>query len=195
MSDENDTPPSDNEGPPEASSSSPKSPANGPPLVLIAIIVLVLIAASIALYWYVNRDTRPDVWENATVPYSEEACEEEGACEIYSRSMGGHGSHDEGGLFEFSYNPAIDDEIAQWGDCLDSVFTCINEGMAAAEAGGEVDPASLINGCVAQSQCPGECKDRFASRAAGRSFERLEAIFFEMFVDDRGYCVPREADQ
>lgn len=165
-------------------------------LPALFLLLIALIIAAGLIWWFFFRDNRPAVWAEATVPYTADACEEEGACEVYAQALGGHGAHGGEGLFEFSYNPAIDDPIAQWGDCLDSVFTCISTGMdAAALRGAEADRVALINGCVADAECPGECKDRFANRAAGQDFVGLEAVFFDMFVDERGYCVPREADQ
>lgn len=187
----NDT--NDNAGPPGKGL---PNPSGRRILTLLFLFLVLLVLASVLVWWFFLRDNRPDVWEEATVPYSENACEEDGACEVYAQALGGHGAHDGEGLFEFSYNPAIDDSIAQWGDCLDSVFTCISTGMdAAASRGEEADRVALLNNCIADAECPGECKDRFASRAAGQDFDGLEAVFFDMFVDERGYCVPREADR
>lgn len=198
MSDETESPSSSGDGEPprEGGSSGGAPPSRSRWLIPVILLLIVLIVAAAIVWWFFMRDNRPDVWEEATVPYTEDACEEEGNCELHVRALGGHGSHTGEGLFEFYYDPDIDDPIAQWGDCLDSVFTCINVAMeAGAETGDEPDRVALINGCVAEAACPGECKDRFTSRARGRDFEGLEALFFEMFVDERGYCVPREADQ
>lgn len=195
MSKDTDNTSRDGDGEPSNPSADPKSRGRHLLPGLVILLIALIILGSLA-WWFFIRDDRPDVWQEATVPYTEDACEEEGACEVYAEALGGHGAHGGEGLFEFSYNPAIDDSIAQWGDCLDSVFTCISTGMdAAAARGAEADRAALINGCVADAECPGECKDRFASRAAGQDFDGLEAVFFDMFVDERGYCVPREADQ
>jgi hypothetical protein len=195
MSNNTDDPSQANDGEPSNPPAKPQSPGRYLFPILISLLIVLTITGAL-VWWFLLRDDRPDVWEETTVPYTEDACEEEGACEVYAQALGGHGAHDGEGLFEFSYNPAIDDPIAQWGDCLDSVFTCISAGMdAAAARGADADRVTLINGCVAQAECPGECKDRFASRAAGEDFEGLEAVFFDMFVDERGYCVPREADQ
>ncbi len=196
MSDEADSGSEPQDGAPAGGTPPGASPPRNRKLTIILILILVALVVAALAYWFLNRDTRPDVWDEATVPYNENACEEEDACVGYAIGAAGHGGHDPEDAIEFFYNPAIDDEIAQWGDCLGSVFTCIETGMLeASEGGAEADRAALISSCVADAECPGECKERFAQRSRGQDFDGIEALFFDMFVDERGYCVPREADQ
>ncbi len=181
----------DNEG------AAPKTPDSKRPLAIATLVAFALLLAALAAYLYLGRDIRADVWQEATVPYDESACDEEGECEVFATSAAGHGSHDPEDAIEFFYNPDIDDAIAQWGDCIGAVFVCIETNMQqAGEGGGEPDRASIINTCVAEAEdCPNECKAHFASQARGLDFDAMEALFFATFVEERGYCVPREADQ
>lgn len=159
--------------------------------LIIAALALVLIL--LAIWFFFFRDTRPHVWAEATVPYTVDACEEEGACPELNIPASGHGAHGDENLMLFAYNPEIDDPIAQWGDCLDQVLACVQEGTAE-----EIDDearAPLIDGCVeAANLCPAECREEYVSRASAGSFEAAERAFFSVFVEERGYCVPREAD-
>ena len=179
-----------------AANAPPKEPNNNRTLVTAALFVVILLLIALAAYLYLQRDTRPDVWEEATVPYDETACEED-ACEVFAAAAAGHGGHGSEGAIEFYYNPAIDDEIAQWGDCLGAFQVCVENSMQEASQGGqEADPVSIINGCVAAAAaCPAECRSHFAERAAGRDLAALETLYIEVFEAERGYCVPREADQ
>lgn len=184
------------DGAPDDKGAPPSKPDSNRPLVIATLVSIALLFVGLAAYLYLARDIRADVWQEATVPYDETSCAEAGACEVYAVTAGGHGGHGPEAAIDFLYNPAIDDEIAQWGDCLGSVFTCIETGMLEAEeSGAGSNRGAVISSCVAEAECPGECKDRFADRARGRDFDRLEALFFDMFVEERGYCVPREADQ
>lgn len=160
------------------------------PLRLIILIIFVLIVTAGAVWFYFFRDVRTDAWEEPTVAYEEADCEGRDDCEIYATLPMGHGEGSQ--EMQLEYDPTIDDEIAQWGDCLGSVFVCIEQGMTAE---GEPDRTSVITTCVANADCPDDCKSRFASRTSNADFDRLEAVFFDMFVDEGGYCVPREADR
>lgn len=169
-----------------------KSAGKGPLILALLVGAAIIILGAAVYYMLVLRDTRPHVWAEPTVPYEAESCAEEGACETIDLAAAGHGAHGEESGTLFVYNPNIDDEIAQWGDCIDQIFVCIQTGMEAEGA----DGAETVRGCVAAAdQCPGECREHFAGRAGGLDIEAMEALFFETFVDERGYCVPREADQ
>src|ERR1700752_4101392 len=59
----------------------------------------------------------------------------------------------EGELPVISYNPDVDDPIAQWGDCLDSIMRCVRDQPR------NLGPA--VNTCVRQSRCPAKCVRRY----------------------------------
>jgi len=145
---------------------------------------LILVLGVIAFFMFRPAPLPPDVWAETTVPF-DPACTEN--CE----ELGGvidsaHGSP----ALEFSYNPNVDDAVAQYGDCMQSVFQCI--------ADAELDPfadqsqkAAVTRGCVAQSICPAECKDRFASEASGSPAAVMTA-FESTFIANDAWCLPRE---
>ncbi len=163
-------------------------------LMVAGIGVAIVTLAVLIFYLLFMRDTRPYVWAEPTQPYNAERCAVEGACEEINLAGTGHGSHGEEGASLFVYDPTIDDEIAQWGDCLDQVLVCVQDGMAEEDA--SPDGPDVVRNCVAAADlCPGECRERFANRAANLELEAIEQLFFATFVDERGYCVPREADR
>jgi hypothetical protein len=113
-----------------------------------------------------------DVWAPATVPF-DPACT--ATCPEIARSAPlAHA----GAALRVRVNPAIDDPIAQWGDCLESVLVCF-------EAQGTLAP------CVEAAQCPPACKAHFAAQAAGAADEaaRLDA-FDALFLDPAAPCRP-----
>ncbi|WP_203294443.1 hypothetical protein [Maricaulis parjimensis] len=83
--------------------------------------------------------------------------------------------------------PELDDSIAQWGQCMDTVLSCL------APAYGESDAtrAGSLRSCVAQSSCPQACRDRFESRA-GSDLESSYAAFLETFVEEDAWCAPQD---
>jgi len=86
-----------------------------------------------------------DVWKPATVPL-DPACT---GCEEEAIATGvAHG----GGEGVLLYDPAVDDAVAQWGDCLTSMLQCFRSGTG-------------VRACVASAACPGQCKNLFADRA------------------------------
>lgn len=82
-------------------------------------------------------------------------------------------------------DPALDDPIAQWGDCMDSVFACVGfDGP-----GDEADRANHLRQCVAQSSCPAACRDHFAAEASGDLQSVVEA-FQASFLEEASWCSP-----
>jgi hypothetical protein len=78
-------------------------------------------------------------------------------------------------------NPATDDPIAQWGDCLESVLACF-------ERDGTLAP------CVEAASCPAECKALFRERAAVAVDEDARVSAFEaVLVDRTAPCRPPQA--
>ena len=160
------------------------------PLIWVGAGALVLIAGGVAAWYFGLLDFgfgKPasghlNVWAPATVPYNPDC----GAnCKTFATLEAAHGGPKgaEGGL-EMRYDPNVNDDVAQWGDCLDSVFVCIN-------ATGDRSP-DRVRSCVQDAKCPKECKDRFAARASG-SIDEVKAAFFGIFVDKDAACRPEGA--
>jgi len=78
--------------------------------------------------------------------------------------------------------PDVDDAIAQWGDCLDSVTRCIEDrGLT----------SSNIVACVGESICPDTCKTTFSTEARGVSQVGAALDAFErVFINDGAACLP-----
>ena len=87
-----------------------------------------------------------DIWAPTTVPYDPEC---KTGCEPLA--MGDYGHL---GELEISYNPDVDDPIAQWADCLESFQACLFDGRDALE-------------CSQQSSCPAACRVDYESRIVG----------------------------
>lgn len=153
-------------------------------LLLAAFLILAGLAAGGGWYVWSKDLWRPAHWAAGSVPYKA-ACAP-GEC----RTFGAIGdSHDSGEaavpVAVLGYDPKIDDEIAQWGDCLQSVADC-----AYATEG---PPQAVLGACVQQSACPAACKSRFAERAAGLEGRALLELYLAMFSGEDGYCTPRGA--
>jgi hypothetical protein len=115
-----------------------------------------------------------DVWEPTTVPFDSEC----GDCEVVDTTdllphLGGLQS-------TFHYNEAIDDPIAQWGDCLASMLECFQTD------GG-------VSGCAAAAECPAECKALYEDRApAGADELTLLEVLNGVYVNCGAPCRPLE---
>lgn len=116
------------------------------------------------------------VWRPATVPFDPEC--RTGCTEVGRTAPLAHTQMQ----LIIRANPAIDDPIAQWGDCLESVLGCF-------ERDGALAP------CVEQAACPAQCKALFRSRAAAAVDEngRVDA-FDAVFVDRAAPCRPADED-
>jgi hypothetical protein len=150
-----------------------------------AAVLLLLIAGGAAYLLYFAKPAKLDVWARATVPYSAGCA---GGCETL-RAIGlAHGGGPEQATAATAprlvYNPRINDPIAQWGDCLQSIMTCVRSQPRGQKTG--------IDTCVAQSSCPAACKERYAS-GAGADFSTAEASLFGVFVDEDAVCRPEDA--
>jgi len=166
------------------------------PLLIATIFAILLLVVSFATYSYLGRDMRPDVWEEPTTSYEDAACEDS-QCETVTIGAAGHGTHDSEETAALVYDPAIDDEIAQWGDCRAEIQICIQNAMTDA-SNPDTDEArvSIISTCVAAADtCPTECKTHFAENTVSANFQNTEQQYFSIFEDKGGYCVPREADE
>ncbi len=147
------------------------------------VVFLLLVVLSALLFWLL-LDRRPGInaWEQTTVPYDSECAED---CKEVGELGEFHGL--DGAILR--YNPAVDDPIAQWGDCMESILACMDAG-----ADGATSPeakAALVNNCVAQSTCPKTCINRFA-RLTSQKQEDVDAAFTDVFVGDRAWCLPVE---
>lgn len=162
-------------------------------IVLAAGMLATLLLLAFLLWWFALRDVRGDVWAETTVPLDPD-CAGTPACQTAMIMPSGHNNRDGQAPIEFQYDPAVDTPIAQWGDCLHTLFVCI-EAEIPADAQDDARAAG-VRACMAEAQtCPDACRTRFAARTQGAGFARVEQIFFEDFVDPGGWCVPREADQ
>jgi hypothetical protein len=113
-----------------------------------------------------------DVWRPATVPFDPTCAT--GCTEVSRTAPLGHFQ----GTLRLRVNPAVDDPVAQWGDCLESVLVCY-----------EADGA--LAACVAQAQCPPDCKTLFAEAAAGAADDEARVAAFEaVFVGAGAPCRP-----
>lgn len=124
-----------------------------------------------------DNDPRPGdtVWKPTTAAYDPDC---ETGCETLRSGEGPHG-----GEVRVSFNPAVDDPIAQWGDCLESFRSCVAVG------GGAV-------ACSQQSECPESCKQNFQGRASVLSDlgEQLDA-FEAVYISENAPCLPPTSDE
>jgi hypothetical protein len=114
-----------------------------------------------------------DVWRPTTVPWDPEC---RTGCVAIARTA--PLAHADAELL-LRVNPAVDDPIAQWGDCLESILACLERD------GGRLAP------CVDEAACPAECKALFRTQAAGATDEEARADAFEaVFVHRTAPCRP-----
>lgn len=163
-------------------------------LVVLAIgVLLALLLAGFLVWWFALRDVRGDVWAETTVPV-DPACAGSERCQTFIELPTGHNTGPEGDTAELQVDPRVDTPVAQWADCLDEIFVCLEE-----RVGPEMDEevhARAVRTCVQEaSLCPAPCRERFAERTQGAGFAAVEQVFFSELVDPGGWCVPREADR
>lgn len=154
------------------------------------ILVLSLIAfiGVLAAFWFLFiRTPYGDVWAKTTVPY-DPTCQS--GCTAVNQLDGGQ-SHGASEIAVF-VNPDVDDPIAQWGDCLQSIFTCVEAQSDPFQPGDQ--KASTVKSCVAASSCPAACIERFSRRSTGGAAD-VEAALDDIFIDKAGWCVPREGQE
>ena len=149
------------------------------------IVVAALLAAAVFWFLFLREAPPPDdLWAPTTHAYDPECTEE--CPEILSPRPIGHGG-DDGLVFSMRTDPRLDDPIAQWGMCMDSVFSCT--GLEIPD--GEAERADVLRQCVAQSDCPQACRDRFADRA-GTDLDSVVDQFEAVFVAEDAWCAPRQ---
>ncbi len=118
-----------------------------------------------------SRASVSSPWRAATVPFDPE-------CKTGCREIV-HVRDNHGADVVFRYNPKVDDAVAQWGDCIHSMLTCL------------LDESREVAPCVTEAACPEGCRTGFLERTAGEGDRRrLVSIFETMFVNEGGECVP-----
>lgn len=134
----------------------------------------IVLAVTYALNGCPDPPARLDVWHPATVPFDPECLS--GCIELERTAPLGHSE----AQIRLRINPDVDDPIAQWGDCLESVIACF-------ERDGALGP------CVEQATCPTECKALFRERAANAANEDARVDAFEaVLVDSDAPCRPAD---
>ena len=135
----------------------------------IAVIITLFIGASLLFYVFPNeKENTAPIWKSGSIT-PDTQCKED--CEQLSSLAPGH----KGEKIQLVYNPRINDEIAQWGDCLDTVMRC------------KKDKNNSFRDCVSTSSCPQACKK------AIKEDTRPDDIAFEaLFINNGGLCVPQD---
>jgi len=109
------------------------------------------------------------VWQPTTIPFDPTCAN----CETIASGDYGHS-----GDLTLSYDPDVDDAIAQWGDCLESFRRCLVGG-------------GLALACSEQSICPESCRADFESRIGGLTELPAQIEAFEaVYIDDGAPCLP-----
>jgi hypothetical protein len=116
-------------------------------------------------------DTGAAEWTPTTVPY-DPACT--GCQEVGRAAMGHHGEQ----VISLLVDPAVDDPVAQWGDCVEAVLTCL-------EGGGG------MRACAGSEACPAGCRQRFDDETAGVLDEvALKEAFEGVYITRGAPCRP-----
>jgi len=136
-----------------------------------------LAAAGVLAYWLQSGEPGP-LWRPASRPFDPQRCAR-GECEEALRFPAAKGE-----MVTLIVDPAVDDETAQWSDCLASVARCV-------ESHPGNDEAEALRDCVRDSACPERCRERFADAADGvQDAEALWTLYERQFVNEGGVCVP-----
>ncbi len=148
--------------------------------------VLLVLAAALASAIYLNffyvKPAGSNLWAATTISYDPTCAEN---CERAGSLGSNHGSPE----IDLLYNPYVDDSVAQWGDCLQSIFVCVSEGTQPDFS--QIEKASLARTCVQNSTCPAPCRERYALKAA-KSPEVARQAFDDVFVNEDAWCRPQE---
>jgi len=148
--------------------------------------VLLFLAAALASAIYINffyvKPAGSNLWTTTTVPYDTSCAEN---CQVAGSLGSNHGTPE----VDLLYNPNVDDSVAQWGDCLQSVFVCVSAGNKPDIS--QIGKADLARLCVQNSTCPAPCRERYALTAA-KSPEAAKQVFDEIFVNEDAWCRPQE---
>ena len=154
-------------------------------LMRICFVLLILVAAlvtAIYLNFFYVKPAGSNLWTTTTVPY-DSTCKEN--CEVAGSLGNNHGSPE----IDLLYNPNVDDSVAQWGDCLQSVFVCVSAGNKPNIS--QIEKAGLARVCVQNSTCPAPCRERYGLKAAN-SPEAARQAFDDVFVNEDAWCRPQE---
>lgn len=144
-----------------------------------------LLLIVLAAYLFLSQPKKFDVWNDTTVPY-DPACAEN--CEMAGSLGSSHGSPP----LDLVFNPKVDDPVAQWGDCVQSVFVCLQAGTSPDMD--DVSKAQNARTCVAQSICPQLCRDAYAKQAAASPGAAQQA-FEDIFISETASCRPAPRPQ
>lgn len=176
---------------PEADGTAPGGSRGWRVPVLAGLAILVAVSAVIAgLFLYFQHADAPpdDLWAEAIVTADPECDPETAECDILLPPVpAGHGSDGSGPAISLVTYPDLDDPIAQWGRCMDTVFTCLGPpDDASAE-----ERAGRLRACVAGAECPQACLDRYAGQAGG-DLDAAVTAFQRIFVAEDAWCAPRQ---
>ena len=141
-------------------------------IVIITVLVLALVGL---LGWWLWSPAR-SVWQPATQSYAPERCSEGGCEPVLEIPFTADQS------VNLTYDPGVDDAVAQWADCLEVVVSCIEKTDGAAAA---------YPRCVAESSCPAPCRTAFAKRTRGLADkEQMIAALEAVFLAPDAMCNP-----
>ncbi len=144
--------------------------------IVIAWVLLVLVVGML-LWWWQGRPPEP-VWQPVTRTFDPEHCAEGKCKELLRLPPVGDD------VVSVIVDPGVDDETAQWSDCLASVAQCV-------EVSAQDDEAGILRACVRDSQCPTACREHFAGQSDGiDDADALWRIYEQQFVLEGGLCVP-----
>lgn len=132
-----------------------------------------LLAVIAGVAWLLWPAAPRDPWKPTTVPRTAECGP---GCKVIGEFDTAHGPR-----IRVTEQPAVDDPVAQWADCMTSIRTCA-----------EREGRDAFAGCVAKSACPRLCKDDFRRRTGTTpDVPRLRASFEATFLADDAPCLPR----
>jgi len=131
----------------------------------IAVATLLVI---LLILWQFRSETF-NPWVPATVAYDSE-CSGDKCKPAGTVSLGHFGD------VEFAIQPDVDDAVAQWGDCLDSLMACMEKDGTPGD-------------CVDRSTCPQACKQKYHESTPGdvEYLAGLDAIE-SLFVKEGAAC-------
>lgn len=129
-------------------------------------------------FWKTSKE-KPSIWEPTRTPFNPERCLKGKCEEMLNLPL----PQNKGLAFSILVDREVDDEIAQWSDCLSSIGLCVEKNT-------EFSKEVLLD-CVGKSLCPQRCKEGFEQRVMKvNSTEDLWQNFDEYFVAEGGGCVP-----
>ena len=144
----------------------------------IGFLVVFLVVVIVTLWFWPHQSTGPArVWQPVTHRFDPLRCAR-GKCKVLFQTP------QPGDRFALIVDPAVNDETAQWADCLASVTQCV-------DTAGRFDDPGVLRRCVSKSQCPSACRQRFATIAAkADDAKAVWQLFEQQFVHRGGICVP-----